>query len=139
MKAQHAAPVLALALLAAGTARAAPDCVRVEVHNVRPQQGMLMVAAYSDAQSYDKKPLTLMQLRPDKDRLQFEVCGAAGPSLALRLFQDLNGNQKLDTNLLGIPSEPWGASGKPSNFEAPRWETTQVPVDGQPVVVKLSQ
>jgi uncharacterized protein (DUF2141 family) len=132
------AVVLALTLLATGAARA-QNCVRVEVHNVRPQQGMLMVAAYADAQSYDKKPLALMQVSPDKDPLQLQVCGATGPSLALRLFQDLNGNQKLDTNLMGIPSEPWGASGKPSNFEAPRWETTQVPVDAQPIVVKLSK
>lgn len=127
-----------LVLLAAGAAQA-QNCVRVEVHNVRPQQGMLMVAAYAEAENYNRKPLTLMQLRPDKATLQFDVCGATGPSLALSLFQDINGNQKLDTNLMGIPSEPWGASGKPSGFEAPRWETTQVPVDRQPVVVKLSQ
>ena len=134
----HAYTALAATLLAAGTAHA-QNCVRVEVQNVRPQQGMLMVAAYAEAENYNKKPLTLMQLRPDKDKLQFDVCGATGPALALSLFQDINGNGKLDTNVIGIPSEPWGASGKPSNFEAPRWETTQVPINGQPVVVKLSQ
>jgi uncharacterized protein (DUF2141 family) len=137
MKTRPALTVLA-ALLAAGAAHA-QNCLRVEVHHVRPQQGMLMVAAYAEAENYNKKPLALMQLRPDKDKLQFEVCGATGPALALSLFQDLNGNGKLDTNVIGIPSEPWGASGKPSNFEAPRWDTTQVPIDGQPVVVKLSQ
>lgn len=138
MKPLHAASLLAFALFAAGAAQA-QTCVRVEVHNVRPQQGMLMVAAYTDAETYNKKPLTLMQLRPDQDRVHFEVCGATGPALALSVFQDLDGNQKLDTNLIGIPSEPWGASGKPSSFEAPRWETTQVPVGAQPVVVKLSK
>jgi uncharacterized protein (DUF2141 family) len=136
MKPLHITPALVV-LLAAGTAQA-QHCVRVEVHNVRPQQGMLMVAAYAEAENYNKKPLTLMQVRPDKDQVHFDVCGATGPSLALSLFQDINGNQKLDTNVIGIPSEPWGASGKPSNFEAPRWETTQVPVD-RPIVVKLSQ
>jgi len=136
MKPLHIASTLA-ALLAAGAVQA-QHCVRVEVHNVRPQQGMLMVAAYAEAENYNKKPLTLMQVRPDKDSVHFDVCGATGPSLALSLFQDINGNQKLDTNVIGIPSEPWGASGKPSNFEAPRWETTQVPVD-RPIVVKLSQ
>jgi hypothetical protein len=41
----------------------------------------------------------------------------------------------------GVPPrlEPWGASGKPSAFGAPTWETTQVPVDGKPVVVKLAK
>ena len=130
-------PLVALLALSG----AAQACVRVEVQNVRPQQGMLMVAAYAEAENYNKKPLAMMSLRPDGETVQLQVCGATGPAIALSLFQDLNGNQKLDTNLLGIPSEPWGASGKPSGLEAPRWETTQVPVaDGAGVVVvKLSR
>lgn len=117
----------------------AQNCVTVEVHNVRPQQGMLMVAAYGEAEDFNKKPLSLQQVRPEGDKVRVAVCGATGPAIAVSLFQDINGNGKLDTNVLGIPSEPWGASGKPSAFEAPSWKTTNVAVDGQPVVVKLSQ
>lgn len=29
---------------------------------------------------------------------------------AVAVFQDVNGNHRLDTNWLGIPSEPWGVS-----------------------------
>ena len=127
--------------LAASMAAAAQaqNCVTIEVHNVRPQQGMLMVAAYGDAESFNKKPLSQQQVRPEGDKVRVAVCGASGPAIAVSLFQDINGNGKLDANVLGIPSEPWGASGKPSAFEAPSWKTTNVAVDGQPVVVKLSQ
>ena len=131
--------ILILAASAASAAAQAQNCVAVEVHNVRPQQGVLMVAAYGEAENYNKKPLSLQQVRPDGDTVRVSVCGATGPAIALSLFQDLNGNGKLDTNILGIPNEPWGASGKPSAFEAPSWKTTNVAVDGQPVVVKLSQ
>lgn len=127
---------LAASLAAAAQAQ---NCVTVEVHNVRPQQGMLMVAAYGEAEDFNKKPLSLQQVRPEGDKVRVAVCGATGPAIAVSLFQDINGNGKLDTNVLGIPSEPWGASGKPSAFEAPSWKTTNVAVDGQPVVVKLSQ
>src|SRR5687767_15135545 len=115
----------AVLLLAASVAAAAQaqNCVTVEVQNVRPQQGMLMVAAYGEAENYNKKPLSLQQVRPDADTVRVQVCGARGPAIALSLFQDLNANGKLDTNVLGIPSEPWGASGKPSAFEAPSWKT----------------
>ncbi len=59
--------------------------------------------------------------------------------MALTLYQDLNGNGKLDANAMGVPSEPWGASGKPVAMTAPTWDSTVVPLDGTTVVVKLSK
>ena len=38
-----------------------------------------------------------------------------------------------------MPTEPWGASGKPTPMSAPTWDTAQVPVDGSTIVVKLSK
>ena len=41
---------------------------------------------------------------------------------ALSCFQDLNGNGKLDTNLVGIPTEPYGFSNNARpKFRAPNW------------------
>lgn len=117
----------------------AETCAPVEVQNVRPDQGMLMVAAYAKADDYNKAPLARMQLRADRATVKFPLCGLREPAVALALFQDLNGNGRLDTNLLGIPSEPWGASGTPSSFEAPSWQTTQVPADGRVIVIPLPQ
>ena len=71
--------------------------------------------------------------------MSFPLCGLSGASVALTLFQDLNGNGKLDANVLGMPTEPWGASGKPVAMSAPTWETTVVPLDGTTIVVKLSK
>jgi len=128
----------AATLVLAALPALAQTCVPVEVHNVR-SEGMVMVAAYTRADDYDKNPLARMQLRPDGGTLSFPLCGLNGGAVALTLFQDINDNGQLDRNLLGIPSEPWGASGQPSAFEAPKWQTTQVPVNGSTIVVKLSQ
>jgi uncharacterized protein (DUF2141 family) len=127
------------ALLSIATSAAAQGCVQVEAHNVRAGQGPLMVAAFGDASEYDRAPVAALQLRAASDTLRFAVCGLGGPAVALRFYQDLNGNGKLDTNVLGIPSEPWGASGKPPAMSAPTWESTQVPTNGGTIVVKLSQ
>jgi uncharacterized protein (DUF2141 family) len=127
------------ALVSIATSAHAQDCVQVQAHNLRPGQGPLMVAAYGDAGEYNQKPVAALQLRAASDTLSFAVCGLTGPAVALRLFQDLNGNGKLDANVFGIPSEPWGASGKPSALSAPTWDSTQVPVNGGTIVVKLSQ
>ena len=118
----------------------AQTCATVEVQNVRPDQGMLMIAAYADAATFSKVPVAALQMRPGAaTTMTFPLCGLSGVSVALTLYQDLNGNGKLDANVLGVPTEPWGASGKPAATSAPTWETTSVPLDGTTIVVKLSK
>ena len=129
---------LATAALAATSAHA-QNCVQVEVHNLRPQQGMLMVAAYTEAADFNKKPASTLQMRAGAETMRFSLCGLDGPSVALALYQDVNGNGQLDRSVLGVPTEPWGASGKPPAFAAPTWETSQVPLDGSAIVVQLSK
>ena len=47
------------------------------------------------------------------------------------LFQDENGNQKLDVNLLGAPKEPFGFSGNPKiGFSAPTFDAFKFDFDG---------
>ena len=133
--------IVAMPVHAQGSsAMAAGACIEVEVQNVRPEQGMLMVAAYDDAASFSKTPVVATQMRAGVGTtMRFPLCGFAGPSVALTLYQDLNGNGKLDSNAFGVPTEPWGASGRPVAMSAPSWETTVVPVDGKVVTVVLSK
>lgn len=117
---------------------ASPGCVQVEMHNVRPQQGFVMVAAYADAASFGKTSSTQLKLAAGDAVMRFVMCGLSGDTVALTAFQDLDADGKLGRNPIGIPSEPWGASGTPGAF-GPTWETGRVKLDGTPVVVKLSQ
>jgi len=42
------------------------------------------------------------------------------------VYHDVNDNAKLDTNLLGLPTEPWGASLQGKRvFGAPGWKDTR--------------
>ena len=135
------AVVIVFSLLSAATIVAAParaegvappaGCVQLEVHNVRAEQGMLMIAAYGDAASFNKAPLVATQMRAGAATMSFALCGLSGASVALTLYQDLNGNGKLDANALGVPSEPWGASGKPAAMTAPSWDSSVVALDGR--------
>ena len=112
-------------------------CAQVEVRNLRVGEGMLMIAAYADEASFRKTPVATRKVEPTAETLQVEVCGLTGNAAAFTMYQDLNGNGTLDTNPFGLPIEPWGATGKPSAFAPPTWGTTQVPLDGSKVVVKL--
>lgn len=126
------------ALLAAAAGAQAQNCAQVEVANVRPQQGHLMLAAYADAESYNKKPLVSLRLPAGEATMKFQVCGLTGNEVALALFQDLDSDGKMGRNVLGIPTEPWGSSGTPSAF-GPKWETGRVALDGKPIAVRMSQ
>jgi len=136
-----AAAISIAAGVSIATGARAQGCAQIEVHNVRAEQGMVLVAAYTDAADFtDRKPASAIQQRATAaPTMNVSVCGLAGASVALLLYQDLNGNGKLDTNAFGVPGEPWGASGKPSGFGPPTWEATQVPLDGKPIVVQLSK
>jgi len=126
------------ALLALAGSTQAQTCAQVEVTNVRPQQGHLMLVAYGDAESYNKKPLVALRLTAGEATMSFQVCGLAGTEVALSLFQDLDSDGKMGRNVLGIPTEPWGSSGAPGAF-GPKWETGRVSLDGKPIAVRMSQ
>jgi uncharacterized protein (DUF2141 family) len=136
-------PTAAAAVLFAAfnTIVSAQTCAPIEVRNVRPAQGTLMVAAYTSDADFMKKPATAMQLKATDDNMKFSICLPGGTSsVALMLFQDLNDNGKMDSNVIGIPTEPWGSSGKPSNFGPPNWAAAvTVPADGAAIVVILSK
>jgi uncharacterized protein (DUF2141 family) len=131
--------ISAALLVAAPPAEAQDGCANVEVHNVRPQQGQLLVAAFASADTYRKTPLTQLRLPAGAAPTQrFQLCGLAGSTeIALTLFQDLDSDGRLGTNRVGIPTEPWGSSGTPGPM-GPSWETGRVTLDGSVIVVRMS-
>jgi len=122
----------------AQTAAALPGCTTVEVHNVRPGQGFLMVAAFADAASFRGRPAVALRVPAGEATMRFPLCGLTGDTVALTLFQDIDGDGKMGANLVGMPTEPWGSSGTPGAF-GPTWDTGKVALDGSPIVVRLSQ
>ena len=134
----HRALLLA-ALLISPLAQAS-DCTVVEVQNVRPTQGAVMLAVYTDGADYNRKPLASQrQLAGSAELLRFAVCNLQGQPVALSLVQDLNANGRMDFNPIGLPAEPWGTSGTVPAMSAPTWDSSKVVLNGQPLVIRLSQ
>lgn len=133
-------PCSALALgVLCSTATLAQECVEVEVQGVRPQQGFLMVSAFTEEANYSRKPAQALRLPAGEDAtMRFKLCGLQGSEVALLLFQDLDSDGRMARNLLGMPTEPWGASGSPA-MTGPSWANTRKPLDGQPLLVRMSQ
>ena len=53
---------------------------------------------------------------------------------ALSVFQDMNGNRKLDTNFIGIPTEQSGSSNNaPARFGPPKFSAAEFVVGSQAI------
>ena len=133
-----AAATTAPAAAAAASATPGTVCITVEVHNVRPQQGQLFLAAYGSAETYGKQPLSALKAAAGDATTRLQMCGISGDTLAISMYQDLDSDGKMGKNIMGMPTEPWGSSGKPGMF-GPSWDTGKVTLDGSPVVIMLSQ
>lgn len=96
------------AIAAAGSAARAYD-LTVEVHNARSDKGTVDGALYADAASWMKHSLQ-GERQPAAGKTVLVYRNLQPGTYALSLFHDENGNGKLDSNVVGIPTERYGFS-----------------------------
>lgn len=106
-------------VLAPALARAAADAVlTVRVENVSPKGGNLRLALY-DRAHYDSDDDSVVDkvaaAKPRDNLVTFDAVPAG--TYAVKMFQDVNRNEKFDQNWIGIPLERYGFS----NNAAPDW------------------
>ena len=120
------APAPSPAAQAGAPARPARGIVTVRVQGLRDDRGTIFVALYDNRRAFAAKQGQVhgATTRP-RNRGAVVVFNDVLPGkYAVAFFQDLNGNQRLDTNLFGVPTEGFGfskdAMGKlgPPSFEA---------------------
>jgi uncharacterized protein (DUF2141 family) len=142
-KLAFAIAALALIALTAWDANAqspaAAHCPTLNVSGLKPDEGVLMIAIYTSNESFFKQPAWVTAQKVSGVAMQIPVCNLDADEIAVTAFQDLNGNKKLDTNLIGIPNEPYAASGAPPIFSAPKWVDAKVAYKSAtaPIAVKF--
>jgi uncharacterized protein (DUF2141 family) len=111
--------------------------------NIKEAKGKMFVAVYDSEASYlnVEKAVIKEFVAVDKTgsltiKLNLEKEGR----YAVAAFHDLNGNGKIDKNLLGVPTEPYAFSNnvRPS-FRAPNWNESSFKwkPGSTPVTLKL--
>ena len=124
---------MALAMVTLAAVGADAGELRATIRNVKPQQGPVMAALYESAGDF----------KADR-RFAGQILGASGPEVAvvfaglapgrygLAVFQDLDGDSKLGTSMLGVPTEPYGFSrdAKAGTFGPPGFDAFAVMVGG---------
>ncbi len=129
---------VAAALLTSVSALAADLSIQVDA--IRQATGTLQLAVYSSEASFRKQAVREMRLPATEGTMAIKVTDLPPGEYAVMLFQDINGNDKLDSNMLGIPKEPWGGSVQRSVMGAPGWADTrfELPAAGKVLTIRVN-
>ena len=113
---------------------ASPSELRITVEGIRSQQGTILIGLYDSLQSFtraielsdkegflnDPDRFAAVALRANAAMKSAVVLTNLDPGqYAIILFHDENGNGKLDSNALGVPTEPYGFSNNVRGFLGP--------------------
>jgi uncharacterized protein (DUF2141 family) len=113
----------------------------LRIDNVKEAVGDLMVGIYSNAEDYRKAAVKTIKTPASGNPVAIRIPGLGAGDYAVAIYHDRNGNHKLDSNLLGIPKEPYGFSGTGRNLAGPAtWEQAKfnLPAEGGAVTILLS-
>jgi uncharacterized protein (DUF2141 family) len=119
--------------------------LRVVFTNIKTVKGQILVGIY-DAESAFlntnqvkvKRYLTVTA----KGSMTLDLADLPAGNYAISCFHDINGNGELDTNLVGIPSEPYAFSNNARpKFRAPHWSEAQFWLDanGKQIDLRLEK
>lgn len=135
--------VALLAGLAAASAGAAD--LRITIANVVSNKGDLLVTLFDRAEGFPGQASAAQpsrKLKPDGSTVQLSFSNLAPGRWAVMVLQDFNGNGRADTNLVGLPTEPYGASNnRLPKLSPPKFEDALVEVgaQGASITIELRQ
>lgn len=124
------ATMAAAAVLWTGIAGAGE--IRATVQGVRPGGGPVMAALFDSADSFAAgRRLAGQSLPPLAATVTATFHGLPPGRYLLAVYQDANGNEKLDANLFGVPLEAYGFGGDPpAAFGPPAFDAAAVALTG---------
>lgn len=74
--------------------------------------GTVRAMVFTDAEGFagQTHPVAALAVVPRDNRVRVSIADLPAGPYAVAAYQDVNGNQQLDRNWLGAPSEPYGFS-----------------------------
>jgi uncharacterized protein (DUF2141 family) len=107
--------------------------LKVTISNIQEDKGNIRLGLYKDAATF---PITGKQYKGyefavKNHKASIEIHHIPPGKYAIAVLHDVNSNQKMDKNILGIPLEPYGFSNNArATFSAPTFESASFQHDG---------
>ncbi len=130
---------LGLSLFLLATAAHGAD-LTVRVDDVKSAQGNLMVAVYDSAGNFLKRPAKASRVPAAAGTVEVLIKDLPAGEYGIALFHDANGNGRMDSNAMGIPSEDHAFSNNargtmgPPSYEQVKFS---LPAEGAVATVSL--
>jgi uncharacterized protein (DUF2141 family) len=124
--AQSAAPVPASVNTAAST-------LTLTYTGIETREGSIMVALYDTEASYDRDgaPVRVAVVPANADSVTLSFEGLAPGRYAIKSFHDVDGNNQMSTNPMGMPIEPFAFSNNArGNMGPASWAQAMFEVNG---------
>jgi uncharacterized protein (DUF2141 family) len=130
--AAHAVAVVVVAWVSAASADGGSPAATVDVNvgTFRNTKGWLGCRLYSSPAGFPKEPTARQQrLAITGDVTRCTFTGVPPGTYAVAVMHDENGNDKLDSNFIGIPTEGYGVSNNHTHaLSAPTWDESKFEV-----------
>lgn len=125
-------PGALLALSLVMTIEANADQLIIDVVGIDHFGGTMMVAVFDSASAWKngKNPISVGKDSVSGPSVRLLFPNLAPGTYAVKLYHDEDNNGKLDSNMLGIPSESYGFSNNPRGLGEPDFEEARFIVDG---------
>lgn len=117
--------------------------VKIMINPSPEHDGQVILALCNQEHFPHEDRCTIRKIIPAKEARQSITLAAPEPGrYAILVINDLNKNNKLDTNLIGIPKEPVGVSRNPAlRFGPPHFEDAAIDLSGsgKEIVIDLKR
>jgi uncharacterized protein (DUF2141 family) len=111
--------------------------MEVTIKNIKDQKGTIQLALYNNETDYLKKPITGKVISANAKEVTVSFTNLKLGNYAITVYHDTNSNDEMDSNFIGIPTEPYGFSNNVmGRFGPPAFDAAKVKVD-QPVKLSI--
>jgi len=108
------------------------EMLTINVTNLTTTEGTVMVQIMQGEAQFrgDEPSITSIMSRATDAEMTFSTRLPAG-EYAIRVMHDVNNNGEMDSNFVGMPTEPWAMSNNAKgNFGPPKWEEAKFELSG---------
>ncbi len=102
----------------------------IRITNIREAKGVVRVAVFNKSEGFldtDKACFLKVVEAGKSQSVDITFPDAPAGYYAVSCYHDVNNNGKLDKNMLGVPTEPYGFSNQTRpKFRAPYWDEARI-------------